>query len=269
MGMNAKDLGLLIKLAREGHIQKKSSIIEIGAQQCANCLLSCEDKIKILGALFDIHTPHPLPKPGIRQFINGLELLETQAPPTSILWKWLEFNYFSVDLDESFDSLFIDLNYDEIPHEEREKYQIVTNFGTTEHVVNQLQAFKIIHDLTNAKGIMIHNVPTQGYQTHGLINYNPKFFWTLARSNNYEWIFADYVSSEIYQDLHPAILEEKAKFCDDIRERGKRYKSADATITIVLKKNISHPFVSPLDISTGTKTTNAILKNRYLNVFSD
>jgi hypothetical protein len=39
---------------------------------------------------------------------------------------------------------------------------------------------------------MLHNLPLQGHLRHGLFNYNPKFFWMLARSNAYREIYVDY-----------------------------------------------------------------------------
>jgi hypothetical protein len=37
-------------------------------------------------------------------------------------------------------SIPLDLNYDPAPNESLGKYQLVTNFGTIEHVANQLNA---------------------------------------------------------------------------------------------------------------------------------
>src|SRR5581483_6180040 len=123
------------------------------------------------------------------------------------LWVWLGLEYATVDLDGNrnsirfdrrdlwlwlgFDcaamgsagSIALDLNYDKAPPYAVGKYDLVTNFGTTEYIANQLNAFEVIHDLTRPGGVMIHRVPTQGMLTHGLINYNLKFFWILARSN--------------------------------------------------------------------------------------
>ena len=65
------------------------------------------------------------------------------------------------------------------------RYDVVTNFGTTEHVANQLQSFKIIHDLAAAGALMLHVLPAGGTPNHGLVSYNPKFFWMLGRSNGY------------------------------------------------------------------------------------
>ena len=61
----------------------------------------------------------------------------------------------------------------------------MTNFGTTEHVANQVNTFGVIHDLTAPDGLMLHAIPMQGMLNHGLFNYTPKFFWMLGRSNGY------------------------------------------------------------------------------------
>ena len=48
------------------------------------------------------------------------------------------------------------------------------SFGTTEHVANQLQPFKIIHDLAAAGALMLHVLPAGGMPNHGLVSYNPE-----------------------------------------------------------------------------------------------
>ena len=98
--------------------------------------------------------------------------------------------YAAIDIDASPGSIPLDLNFDDVPAEFKASFALVTNFGTTEHVANQLNAFKTIHDLAEVGGVMIHTVPAQGYMNHGLVNYNPKFFWMLARSNGYKWLYS-------------------------------------------------------------------------------
>ena len=268
MGISSKDLDLLLLLKENGQLPSKGAVIEIGAQQCSNSFLESKEKINNLGKLFGVSTPSPLPQPLSSHTLNGLELLPESAPPASIFWKWLGFHYKSVDLDESHESVFIDLNYDDIPKKERGKYQIATNYGTTEHVANQLNAFKIIHELTSVGGIMLHHLPAQGMQNHGLINYNAKFFWMLARSNQYEWLFIDYSWSNVYQELHKDVADCLAQYVPDIRERGKDYKMTDGAIMVALKKVLNSSYVAPLDVQTGTKVKNRLLKKRYWSVFT-
>lgn len=267
MGMGELDLDIFIMLAEKNHIQKESAVIEIGAQQCSSSMVYATEKLKKIGLLFGIDSLPSFHRSRSQQKVNQVEILSEEAPPTSIFWKWLKFKYISLDLDESHGSFFMDLNFDEVPAEDFCAYQIVTNYGTTEHIANQFQAFKIIHDLTDVGGIMIHNLPTQGYQNHGLINYNLKFFWMLSRSNFYQWLFMDYMSDNLYEELHPDIAAEVSKYKEDIFTRSKDYKTADSSIYVVLKKNSNLPFVAPVDINTGTKSKNGILKQRYWSIF--
>ena len=44
----------------------------------------------------------------------------------------------------------------------------------------------MIHDATAPGGLMYHGVPMAGEFSHGIINYNPKFFWSLAEANGYD-----------------------------------------------------------------------------------
>ena len=79
---------------------------------------------------------------------GDLPHLDSKAPPARHFWQWLGFEYAAIDIDGSPGSIPLDLNYDRIPTQAKGKYGLVSNFGTTEHVANQLNAFEIIHDLT-------------------------------------------------------------------------------------------------------------------------
>src|SRR5262249_46465963 len=60
----------------------------------------------------------------------------------------LGFKYDCVDIDGNFGSLTLDINFDSVPPAFRGKYDLTTNHGTTEHVLHQRNAFKMIHDFT-------------------------------------------------------------------------------------------------------------------------
>jgi hypothetical protein len=159
------------------------------------------------------------------------------------------------------------LNFDSIPPEHEGKYNLVTNFGTTEHVANQLNAFKIIHDLTAPNGIMVHELPAQGMFNHGLVNYNPKFFWLLARSNGYKFIHSDFLPSPTYSGLPDNVI----KFLNSNNlaplHPFRDYKVADAGIFVVMQKSFDIAFVPPIDVNSGTPTEIESLRRRYWTVF--
>jgi len=64
-------------------------------------------------------------------------------------------------------------------------YDCVIDFGTAEHIFNVYQFFENVHRWTKVGGLMIHGIPFSGWYDHGFYNFNPTFFWDLARSNSY------------------------------------------------------------------------------------
>ena len=67
-----------------------------------------------------------------------------------------------------------------------DRFDVVTNLGTAEHVFNQYQVFKSAHEKTNPGGIMIHALPNQGCYDHGFYNYHPTFVFDLSQANRYQ-----------------------------------------------------------------------------------
>jgi hypothetical protein len=268
MGIGQYDLRLLIKLKEQGLIPGKSSVIEIGAQQLSDDFLCCNAELKKMGQLYGVSRACPLPPPLAMPFDDGrLKALDASAPRARLFWAWLGFDYASIDIDGSPGSIPVDLNFDDVPADITGKFQLVTNYGTTEHIANQLNAFKIIHNLTSHGGIMIHCLPAQGMFNHGLINYNPKFFWMLARSNGYKWHHLDFSCSGPSSGLPPDIVDQVSQFAPDFAQRARGYSATNCDLMVVLQKVFDIAFVPPLDVATGTQTEDADLKNRYRTVF--
>lgn len=75
------------------------------------------------------------------------------------------------------------------------QYDIVTNFGTTEHVFNIGQAFSTIHDLLLPGGVSLHVVPSFAFINHGFFNVHPNLYIEMARQNGYEVVDFSYVDN--------------------------------------------------------------------------
>lgn len=96
-----------------------------------------------------------------------------------------------------------------------QQFDIVTNFGTTEHVKNQYHAFKNIHNFTIRNGIMLHTVPEiRSWPRHCYFWYTERFFMQLARICKYEILMLQ------------------------VRKRGKNKK----LVCAIMKKNIRSIF---------------------------
>ena len=48
-----------------------------------------------------------------------------------------------------------------------------------------MQFFKTVHDLTVPGGLMIHEMPFNGWVDHGFYNFQPTFYFDLAAANGY------------------------------------------------------------------------------------
>jgi hypothetical protein len=264
MGIGDRDLRLLIHLKSTGLIPDGSAVVEIGAQQLSDTFLACGEELEIIGRLFCVDQPCPLPPP----LIDAENIsLDPAAPWARDFWTWLGLDYAAIDIDGSLGSLTLDLNYDDVPPEWTKRFHVVTNFGTTEHIVNQLNAFKIVHDLAALGGVMIHHVPAQGMFNHGLVSYNPKFFWMLARSNIYKWLHMEFLASNSSQPLSPNIVAEISRFVPDFAERIGGYEALDCGLTAAMQKIVDISFVAPIDVNTGTRAENKLLEERYWTVF--
>jgi hypothetical protein len=263
MGMGASTLPLLMALKRRGYMPNGSAVIEIGAQQLDESFVGATKDIAATGRFFGITAPPPsFAWNGPRSDTNVL----AGAPLARDFWTWLGFNYASIDIDGSPGSIPLDLNYDEVPTELVGRYDIVTNFGTTEHVANQLQSFKIIHDLAAAGAIMLHVLPASGTPNHGLVSYNPKFFWMLGRGNGYKIAFMTMGQSDRDAGLPDDLVEFLALYEPQAKSEFAAYTMPVTSLVVALQKVFDTPFVAPLDVPTGTTTEHSGLRERYWSV---
>src|SRR6516225_11393585 len=259
MALGNFDIELLVRLKEEGYLEGPLSVIEIGAQQLARTFLEARDRLDHVGLVFGAVPRCPLPTASRTHNVDGeQEDLADDAPAAREFWTWLGFDYASIDIDGSPGSIPLDLNYDSAPSHMVSRYLLVTNFGTTEHVANQLNAFKIIHDLTACGGVMTHHLPMQGMFNHGLVNYNPKFFWMLARSNGYKWLHMDFSFSQS-GNMSADVIDFVSAFVPDFPERVRSYCAGDCGLTVVMQKIFDIPYVAALDVATGTRTDNKTL----------
>lgn len=262
--MGSSTLPLLMALKRRGYIPNGSAVIEIGAQQLDDSFVRAKADIAATGRFFGVTTPPPsFAWTGPRSDTNVL----AGAPLAREFWTWLGFSYASIDIDGSPGSIPLDLNYDEVPTEFSGKYDVVTNFGTTEHVANQLQSFKIVHDLATPGALMLHVLPTSGGLNHGLVSYNPKFFWMLGRSNGYKIAFMTMGQSERNSGLPQNLLEFLALYEPQAEKDFAAFRMPVTSIVVALQKVFDTPFVAPLDVPTGATTEHASLRDRYWSVF--
>jgi len=108
------------------------------------------------------------------------------------LFELCGFQYLSLDLAPMYKTEIFDLNRQTVLKDQQATADIVLNFDTTEHIFNQYNAFKVIHDYCRPGGYMVHQLPCSGYCDHGYYQYTGRFFFELAAANGYKLDYWDY-----------------------------------------------------------------------------
>jgi hypothetical protein len=192
MGLGPEILSLYHQMRTLGEFDGITDVVELGSQG-----VWCPDR-SLLSGLFEAFG-RPLPPEGeLAVYINSTG---TGHASSRHLHESLGFRYECLDIDANFGALTLDLNFDPVPPAFRNKYGLTTNHGTTEHILNQYNCFKVIHDLTKPGGLMLHALPFTVHLEHGFFNYQPNFFAALARYNSYRtlgiWISMDWKLSSL------------------------------------------------------------------------
>lgn len=107
-------------------------------------------------------------------------------------------NHTSIDINGEDDALSYDLSK-EIEKKGLGRFNLITNFGTSEHVADQYNCFLNIHNLCSVNGHMINVVPSFGsWENHCPYYYTTMFFESLSDSLNYDIRGCYTINNEIY-----------------------------------------------------------------------
>ena len=166
-------------------------------------------------------------------------------------------NYFSIDINGANESFQFDLNQNiSQAYNFNERYELVINNGTGEHVFNQYSLYENIHNLTNKNGIMLHIMPFINWVNHGFYNFNPILYADLAAANNYHILdisLANNNGAEIKftEQENSKIMFEQVKpkytsYFKNFLSEAKSKLSENIMIVIILKKTINEDFKIPL-----------------------
>jgi len=239
MAYSGDFIHLLARWARDGILPRPASrVVEIGSQMI-NAGTEQEAVTELIRAY--------------RQDFSG----DLQVPHyANEMWRAAELDYFSYDITEAPDSRVFDLNFASVPERDFACADIVTNIGTTEHLINQYNAFKVIHDLMKVGGVAIHYLPFTGMLNHCLFSYHPKFFYSLIVNNRYRLRHIEYSGPA----LHASLGEGNTVFEGDRLKTDSRLPGSEkwakidlfsGMIIIIIERMHPDEFVPPVDFAGG------------------
>jgi SAM-dependent methyltransferase len=240
MGLGITILTLLDRMCHDGTLPRTGSVVEIGSQDLY--LKGYAQALETFGAPF------------------GVSLAALADPARSragakALFEGIGWTYASLDLDDGQGATPIDLNYDPAP--QGATYDLVTNLGTTEHILNQVNCFRVIHDLVRVGGVMLHLVPFLGYVDHGFFSYHPNLFRALAAGNGYDVLGVYYNPARSSPVLIP--------WADDLLSFVALTGESEGAIIVAMRKTGDAPFVIPQQGRYGNLRLDVPLDGRSLN----
>ncbi|MGH8510089.1 MAG: methyltransferase domain-containing protein [Gammaproteobacteria bacterium] len=176
-------------------------------------------------------------------------------------------DYVGLDICPGPKVQIFDLNFQQLADEQREAYDVVLNFGTTEHIFNQYNCFKIIHEAANPGAYIYHQVPCAGYIDHGYWIYSPRLFVDLAEANDYEvvemWSTGPQGDVKLLDQLAYAPGVRDATLPGNLVDLWEKTPVVNGLINVLLKKRRSCPFRLGLDITTSAGGPDEFIMDRY------
>lgn len=182
--------------------------------------------------------------------------------------------YAAFDIADGYRTTILDLNHARLPSKLHGYFDLVLNFGTTEHILNQFNCFKVMHDATRLGGHIFHSLPALGYVDHGYITYTGRCLFDIAGYNEYEvvefWFEGPagknnlYDSVRNYRTYFPALERALAEIgrsenVTALNDLG----IPDVSINIIYRKVKERPFWGALESSTSVGTIPGQVTDNY------
>jgi SAM-dependent methyltransferase len=200
MAIGSIHIEWLSRLASRGAIPANADVLDLGPQD----IWSERDPLRLVAAR---HLPRDVCNAVIDDMFG-----EQTAPRRDAQAKFYSIfgasRYRSLDLGDPRAEYSFDLNYP-LPGGVG-KFDIVTNFGTTEHVFNIGQSFANIHGLLKEGGLQLHTLATYGFIDHGFYNVHPCVFLDMAKANSYEvvdFVYCDNINVRMTRPIEEQVFD--------------------------------------------------------------
>jgi hypothetical protein len=246
MGMGFANLEYL---AEKRLLERSACILDIGSQNLYG--MTPEGIVAFIRQF-----GRPIDDAALKQISERLSYFSTPRPRErtaflSDLIKLTDLEYVAYDVCKAPDTEIFDLNIQRLPAIRRNTFDVVLNFGTTEHVINQLNAFEVMHDAMKVGGICFHQLPSIGYVDHGYVNYNPLFIDDLVAANDYE------VVDRFYTDAGSGPFASAGVDIRDATKPTVRNSAAgpdrlpNLNLNYIVRKKVDAPFYVGLEVATA------------------
>ena len=245
MGIGPKNLVRIQDLCDQGVLPPNAAILELGAQE-----IYCAGAEKVVADFARYFAGRKQARWGAKELSSDEISALAKQGFSARLFRSCGFKYKALDIFDGDSVMLFDLNIQNAPEDMIGQFDLVTNFGTTEHLINQLLAMRTIHDFAKPGGVIYHDLPLGGYHTHGYFSYNPMFFQHLAQANEYEILYHAYSRNSV-ESRAPEFMT---------RHGYSASGWIDCGIEFVLRKTADRPFRMPLETGTSLGLNSEVWK---------
>tara|TARA_B100002051_G_C16744901_1_gene646877 strand:- start:7061 stop:7948 length:888 start_codon:yes stop_codon:yes gene_type:complete len=237
MGIGISSAQTLLELQSSGHLSEVSSVCDMGATEIhitktdLKELLS-QTKINLSKSIDEI--PNIDNWPGKNPRTSAKYLYE--------LLSKVNF-YKSIDLNGLYHSIKHDLNFPFTDQEYLNRFDLVTDFGSCEHVFNVAEAYKTMHKLTKVNGLMI--IVQNLYNGNGYFNFDEGFVRGIAASNSYDIINCSYIIASNEKTSSGTFYEYHIPMSKKLFDVLNLTKIRSVGICAVFKKKSENQFIYP------------------------
>ncbi len=241
MGLGVAAIQNILELNNLGYFKNLKNVVEIGSQELHLTKADLEELFKIAGLNNNL----------IEDFPNVKNWPFSPRCPSKHLYKALGIeNYQCIDVNGEHGSIIHDLNK---PFEDKSKfnnYDIVTDFGSCEHVFNISECYKTMHNLAKSGGLIIISQAT--LKGNGYFKFDESFFEGIAAANNYNIIYNSYLikpgektSNGSYSEFHIPRNHKMLDVIDQSKFQGPISSGKEIGIYGVLQKTNEDEFKIP------------------------
>jgi hypothetical protein len=174
-------------------------------------------------------------------------------------------HYVSFDVVSARKAQLFDLNVHDLAADKQGTFDVVLNFGTTEHLMNQFNAYKVMHEAAREGGLIFHQVPATGFINHGYFSYNALMFQDLAQANGYDivdlWFYGPCGTGNLLVngETHPGVID-PTKPMNNV-EGFRDAPVPNSLINVLFRKTKAGEFRVGLEVTTAA----AVLKENIFN----
>ena len=170
--------------------------------------------------------------------------------------------YDAIDIADGYRTSIVDLNHDQPPEAFASAFDLVMNVGTSEHILNQANVFRVVHDAAKPGGMMFHQLPASGFANHGYFCYTPRLFCDIASYNSYEivdlWFSGPSAQENLlgavrdFSKVHPALKRTLERIVASAGGHSvERTIVPDMAINVLMRRGSAARFLGALEMSTS------------------